>query len=240
MGRIPELYHLPGFHEPFSAITHLVGAPVFLVLGWLLLRRGRGDPARLAFLGIFALSCVILLSMSAVYHMTVRGGTANRVMQRLDHGAIFLLIAASFTPAHGILLRGWLRWFPLLLIWSAAITGITLKAIFFDSFAAGLSLTFYLTLGWFGLASAAVLARRHGARFLAPLAWGGVVYSVGGVIDLLHWPVLIPGVVHGHEIFHLAVLAGAFLHWRFVWQFADGNAPRVHARSETGDARVLP
>ena len=106
----PPLYHLPGFHEPFSAISHLFGAGLFLVLGFLLLRRGWGDTARLIFLGVYAVSCVLLLSMSAVFHMVVRGGPAHRVMERLDHGAIFILIAGTFTPGHGLLFRGPLRW----------------------------------------------------------------------------------------------------------------------------------
>jgi len=134
-GQAPELYHLPGFHEPFSAISHLLGAVVFLFLGIRLLQRGRGDRARLIFLGIYVGAGVFLLSMSGVYHMMVRGAMASRVMARLDHGAIFILIAASFTPAHGLLFRGALRWGPLVLVWIGAITGITLKTIFFDNLA---------------------------------------------------------------------------------------------------------
>src|SRR5581483_9436497 len=116
-----------------------------------LLRRGRGDPLRLAFLGVYAGSCVVLLSMSGVYHMMVRGGTAHRVMERPDHGAIFVLIAGTITAVHGLLFIGWLRWVPILLVWTAAITGITLKTIFFSRLAEWVGLSFYLTLGWFGV-----------------------------------------------------------------------------------------
>jgi channel protein (hemolysin III family) len=217
-----ELYHLPGFHEPFSAISHLLGAVLFCVLGLVLLQRGRGNSARLVFLGIFAGSCVLLFSMSGVYHMMVRGGTARQIMERLDHGAIFILIAGTFTPTHGLLFRGWLRWGPLLLIWAAALTGITLKTIFFDDLAEWLGLSFYLTLGWFGAVSAVLLARRYGFGFLRPLLFGGLAYTIGGVMEFFGWLVVIPRVVHAHELFHLAVLLGAFFHWRFVWQIANG------------------
>lgn len=226
-----ELYHLPGFSEPFSAISHLLGALAFLVLGLMLLRRGRGDRARLVSLGIYAASCVLLMSMSGVYHMTVRGGAAHRVMERLDHDAIFVLIAGTFTPALGILFRGWLRWGQLVLIWAAAITGITLKTIFFDELVEWLGLSFYLTLGWFGAFSAALLARRHGLAFIRPLLWGGLAYSAGGIADFARWPTLVPRVIAGHEVFHIAVLVGAVLHWRFIWQFAGGVA-RAPARGE--------
>lgn len=230
MGPVPELYHLPGFHEPFSAISHLLGAVVFLVLGFLLLWRGRGDTARLIFLGVYAGSCVLLLSMSAVFHMVERVGPAHRVMERLDHGAIFLLIAGSFTPAHGLLFRGRLRWGPLLFIWAAALAGVTLKTVFFDDLAEWLGLTLYLTLGWCGVLSVALLARRYSVAFVTPLVLGGLAYSAGAVTEFLGWPVLIPGVVQAHEVFHVAVLTGAGLHWWFIWQFATGKT-RVPERS---------
>src|SRR5687767_2832187 len=115
MGK-PDLHHLPGFHEPFSAISHLLAAALFAWLGFLLLLRGRGDPLRQFFLGVYAGSCVVLFSLSGVYHQMERGGTAHRVLERLDHGAIFVLIAGTFTPVHGILFRGPLRWGPLVLI----------------------------------------------------------------------------------------------------------------------------
>src|SRR5437660_11683735 len=105
---IPDLYHLPCCHEPFSAISHLGGAVIFVALGAALLWRCRSNGTRLAFLGVFAVACVLQFSLSGVFHMLVRGGIAQRVFERLDHGAIFVLIAATFTPAHGLLFHGWL------------------------------------------------------------------------------------------------------------------------------------
>jgi channel protein (hemolysin III family) len=219
----PALHHLPGFHEPFSAMSHLLGAGIFLILGCLLLLRGRRNPSGLIYLGIYAVSVVLLLSMSGVYHVMVRGGAAHRVLERLDHGAIFVLIAGTYTPALGILFRGWLRWGPLVVIWAAAVAGVTLKTVFLDDLAPWLGLTIYLAMGWFGIFSGVLLARRYGFNFVKPLLWGGLAYSVGGVIDLLQWWIVIPGVIHPHELFHVAVLMGAFWHWLFVWQFARGE-----------------
>ncbi len=227
-----ELHHLPGFHEPFSAISHLFGAVLFLWLGALLLQRGRGDTSRLIFLGVYVGSCVILLSMSGVYHQMVRGGTAHRVIERLDHGAIFLLIAGTFTPAHGILFRGLLRWLPLVLIWGAAIAGIALKTVFFSDLDEWVGLSFYLIMGWCGAASGYLLYRRFGFRFVRPLLLGGLAYSVGAVAEYFGYPVLIAGVVHGHETFHLAVLMGVLFHWYFIWTFATGEV-RLPGRQST-------
>lgn len=216
-------FHLPGFYDPLSAISHLCGSALFLVLGGLLLRRGRGDPLRLTFLSVYAFACVFLFSMSGVYHMMTGGGTARAIMARLDHAAIFVLIAATFTPLHGLLFRGWLRWAPLGFIWAATAAAIALKTVFFTSLAESVGLTLYLTLGWLGAGSGILVARRYGLRFVAPLLWGGAAYSIGGAMEFLGRPTLVSGVVGPHEVFHIAVLVGAVFHFAFVWRFADGS-----------------
>jgi channel protein (hemolysin III family) len=223
LAQVPELTHLPGFYEPCSAISHLFGAGLFLFLGALLLRRGWGDRGRLILLGIYAVSCVLLLSLSGVYHMMERGSTARVVMERLDHAAIFVLIAGTATPAHGLLLHGLWRWAMLFFTWTVAITGITIKTIFFHYVPEWLGLSCYLGFGWIGFFSAIHLGRLHGFGFIKPLLLGGVVYSVGASLEYFGWLVFIPGMVHPHEVFHLAVLAAALLHWLFIWQFATGE-----------------
>lgn len=237
--QVAEIHHLPGFGDPFAAISHLLGAVAFLILGLVLLRQGRGDRARSIYLGIYAGSCVLLMLMSGVYHMITRGGAARMVMERLDHGAIFVLIAGTFTPALGILFRGWLRWGQLTLIWTAAVAGVTLKTIFFDATPEWIGLSFYLTLGWLGGFPAVLLAQRFGFAFIRPLLWGGLAYSVGGIVDYARWPTVVPGVVGAHEVFHVAVIVGAVFHWLFIWQFADGApAARSRARSRMGGRRA--
>lgn len=220
-----DIYPVPGFSEPVSSLTHLLGAIVFAVLAFFLIRRGRGDGGRMMFLGVYAFTCVLLLSMSGVYHLLTPGGAGRAVLKRLDHGAIFTLIAGTFTPVHGILFRGRARWAPLLLIWSAAVAGVTLKMVFFGGFPEWLSLSLYLVLGWAGVISGVVLWHRFGPAFVQPLVWGAVAYTVGAVLDFLRWPVLLPGVVGPHELFHGAVLTGVGFHWRFVSQFAPGRMP---------------
>lgn len=227
---VQELVRLPQFYEPFSAMSHLFGAALFVWLGALLLRRGRGNRVRLIYLGIYAVSCVLLFTMSGLYHTAVRGGAVRQVFERLDHGAIFVLVAGTFTPVHGLLFQGWLRWGPLLGIWAAAITGITLKTIYFTDMAEWLGLTFYLAMGWVGLIFGIILARCYGYAFVRPLLWGGIAYSVGAVMEHLGLLTVVPGVIHPHEVFHVAVLAGAIFHWRFVWAFATGK-PQVAGNS---------
>ena len=226
-------YPIPGFGDPVSSLTHLLGAAVFACLAPLLLRRGRGDVGRLASLAVFAFSTVLLLSMSGVYHLLPSGTSGRAVLRRLDHGAIFILIAGSFTPLHVILFRGAWRWGPLLFVWLAAAAGVTLKTVFFEDMAESLGLLFYLGMGWVGAISGLELARRHGLAFIGLLFWGGVAYTAGGVLEFLGWPVLIPGVVGPHELFHVGVLLGASLHWMFVYRFASGRVPPRRGESTT-------
>src|ERR1700733_4157820 len=124
--------------------------------------KGRGDLSRTISLGVFAFSTVLLLSMSGTYHLLTPGTTGRDVLQRLDHGAIFVLIAGTFTPLHVILFRGVWRWAPLLVVWTAAIAGVTLKSVFFNDMAEWVGLLFYLGMGWLGVISGGELWRRHG------------------------------------------------------------------------------
>jgi channel protein (hemolysin III family) len=224
----PKIYNLPGFYEPFSVLSHLGGAALFLVLGSRLLKRGRGDGLRQAVLGVYTGSCVFLFIMSGVYHMLAADSPARSVMVRIDHSAIFVLIAGTYTPVHGILFRGPARWGPLVVIWAAALCGMGLKCWYFDDWPTWLGLGLYLLLGWLGTISGIAIAQRHGFRFVQTLLWGGIAYSAGAILEFIHWPVIIPGVVHPHELFHLAVVIGALFHWLFIWRIADFPTCPLH------------
>lgn len=221
--QLTHLPSIPGFSDPFSSLSHLSGAVLFAILGVFLVVRGWGNARRVVSLAIFAASCVLLLSLSGVYHLLSHDTTARNVLMRLDHAAIFVLIAGSFTPVHAILLRA--RWHQGLLlgIWLAAIAGLTLKTVYFDSMPSWLGLAMYLGLGWMGVVSTAAIARRFGWRFVLPLVWGALAYTAGALVDHFRWPGPIPGVVEAHELFHLAVLAGISFHWAFIRAIADGR-----------------
>ena len=214
---------IAGFSDPVSSLSHLAAAGVFAVLSLPLVSRGRGEALRVVSLGVFAFSCVLLLSLSGAYHLLSPGTAAREVLMRLDHAAIFVLIAGSFTPVHVILLRD--RWQQHLLawIWAAAIAGLVLKTAYFDTMPAWLGLLMYLGLGWLGLISTVAIALRSGVRFILPLVWGALAYTGGAVVDFLDWPVLVAGVAGPHELFHLAVLAGISFHWAFIYGIGGGS-----------------
>ena len=219
-------YPLPNISEPVSSLSHLIGGAFFAFLSPFLLRNSRGHPGRLFCLSVFAFSTVLLLSVSGVYHLLYKGGGAREVLLRLDHAAIFVLIAGTFTPVYGILFRGPGRWMPLLFVWSVAAAGVIFRTFFFDGFPELLSVSMYLGLGWFGVVAGGVLWRRYGAVFVLPLLYGGLAYSVGALLEFLRIPTLIAGIVGPHELFHVFVLLGAGCHWWFVFHIADGVLPR--------------
>ncbi|MCG8585741.1 MAG: hemolysin III family protein [Pirellulales bacterium] len=220
MGEI-AVYGIPGFREPFACLSHLIAAGVFAIVGVSLVRRGRGSRCRTASLAVLVFSTVFLLSMSAVYHM-LDHGQGRYVMRSLDVAGVFVLIAGTATPLLAILFRGWYRWLPLVCIWAFAATGITLRVIFEESMPKSAGTAIFLVLGWIGAIPCIVLWRRYGYRFVEPLLWGGVAYTVGALLIVFRWPVLIPGVIGYHELWHVAVLIGITLHWKFVFQFAAG------------------
>ncbi len=176
----------------------------------------RGHRGWVAAVSVFVFSVVFLLSMSGVYHLLDNGGSARTVLQRLDHAAIFGLIAGTFTPVHVILFKGFWRWGILVLIWVLAITGMTLKTIYFQELPQGLGLMFYLGLGWVGIFSAYLTHKLHNFTVIKPLVYGALAYTVGASLEFFKMPVIIPGVIGPHELFHIAVLAGITWHWNFV------------------------
>ncbi|MFT7463738.1 MAG: channel protein (hemolysin III family) [Pseudohongiellaceae bacterium] len=213
---MPEIQAIPGFFEPVSSLTHLVGALVFLALSVPMLRHFARSRRLWTALGLFSFSVVFMLSMSGVYHLLDEGGVARPVLRRLDHVAIFVLIAGTLTAVHTVLMKGPWRWVMITVAWIACALGVALKVLYFDETPEWVALAVYLGMGWLGFISTMRLWYLHGPRYIAPLIAGGMLYTVGAVLDFLRAPVLIPGVVHAHELFHVCVLAALGLHWAFV------------------------
>jgi len=219
-----EVLPLPCFREPMSSLSHLLGAVVFTALAVVLVRRGRGDWRRTVSLAVMAFSTVQLLVLSGVYHM-YWPGPLRQFMVRADVSGVFLLIAGSLTPVQVILFRGVARWVPLALIWIMAVIGIILRMVFFDSVSGGAGIAIFLLFGWGGSITAAVLWQRYGWAFVQSAVLAGLAYTAGAIVLTLHRPTLVAGLVGPHELWHLAVLTGLGLHWRFVFQFASGLMP---------------
>ncbi len=199
----------------------MLGALVFALLSVRLLRRGRGSALRLLFLGTFATTSILLLSMSGVYHMLEEGSTGRAVLGRLDLAAIFTLIAGTHTPVQGLFFRGRPRWIVLGFMWLLAATGITFFNVFYHSLSSALGTGIYLLMGWIAGVSGIVVWRRLGTARVGHLLLGGGVYSIGAVLLRLEWPVIWPGIFGYHELWHVAVLIAMGLHWSFTFENAQ-------------------
>lgn len=235
---------LPGFFEPFSALSHLLGAFVFTALSVLLVWRASEDRRRAALLSVFAFSTVLLLSMSGVFHMLPEGSRGRAVLGRLDKAAIFVLIAGTHTPIQGYFFRGISRWGVLTLVWVLAAAGITLFTVYYDHLPPGLGTSVYLALGWIAGTFGVVVWRRFGLPRIWMLFGGGVAYSIGAILLGLEWPTIVPGVLGPHELWHVAVLVALTLHWTFLFKHARLSIGPVHRRpgrsSAAGQVTVRP
>lgn len=171
-----------------------------------LVRSADTGPA-LAAAWIYGIAAVALYLTSSSYHVFTRAPRARRVMQRLDHSMIYVLIAGTITPICLLAMSGPWRWLLLGLVWVGAITGVVIKSVALERFSR-LGFALYLVLGWVGLlALPALAAEPH--RLVLAFA-GGVVYTVGAVLFALHRPRLHPGWFGYHEVWHvLGVVAGA-------------------------------
>ncbi|NOY16631.1 MAG: DNA-binding protein [Gammaproteobacteria bacterium] len=214
---------IPGFSEPFSSISHLLAAMLFSLAGLVLLFRSRGSHGRFYSISIFVFTVVFLLSMSGVFHLLEPGGEPRSIMRRLDHAAIFTLIAGTFTPIHILLFSGWRRWSVLAVVWFVAIAGISVKTVYFNELPEWVGLTLYLSMGWIGALSAVFIFHLHGGRYLVPLIAGAIAYTVGAVLEFLRMPTLIEGVIGPHELFHIFVVLGIGFHWLLIAKISEDH-----------------
>jgi len=203
-----------GISDPFSSLSHFLGALSCLALAAPLARRAQ--PPKRAYLWIFSLSAVFLLTMSGLFHLLPRGSASRDFAQRLDHAAIFTLIAGTFTAGHGLFFRGFWRSGMIVIVWTLGIAGLAVKVVLFEVISEGVGLALYLTMGWLGALAMVKLALNRDFHPALQLFVGGVVYTAGALAEFAggeSWA-LIPGVIGPHELFHVAVLGGLGIHWR--------------------------
>jgi hemolysin III len=226
------------FREPFNALSHGLWLLLSVPATYIMLRRcGGGLTRRLSFL-IFGLSLTACYLGSALYHgIRLRPDTLD-LFERLDHVGIHLLIAGSYTPLAWNMLTGRWRWGTLGAVWTTTLVGSALLLM-------NIRLPFplatceYLALGWGALFCYFEISRRVSRRALRPLLLGGVLYSIGAMLNLFKWPVLWPGVFGPHEMSHLWVMAGSTVHFWFMltvvvpFAWAANGQPRPQAEAVT-------
>ena len=207
------------FRNPVSAGTHLLWCVLGVYITALLWRLSRGDRVRQLSTGAFGLSMVLLYGASAAYHAVPREAPLlMKYLQRLDHSAIYVLIAGTYTPVFAVLLRGQLRAVLLSLVWGLAGVGIAAKWLLpWPPY--WLTVSLYIAIGWIGMLPLWQLVRAVGVQAMLWGLLGGVLYTFGGVCDAARWPILLPGVVGYHEVLHLSDMGGTLIHVFFVIRY---------------------
>ncbi|HEY3384696.1 MAG TPA: hemolysin III family protein [Vicinamibacterales bacterium] len=199
--------------ERFNSITHLVGASLAVVgLVLLVVQASRaGDARKLVSFSIYGATLVALYTFSTLYHSLK--GTPKRIFRQLDHTAIYLLIAGTYTPVTLVVLRGQLGWWLLCAVWALAIVGAAQEFRHVKGERV-LSVVIYVAMGWLGILAFRPLVAGLGPAGLAWLVGGGVCYTGG--IAFYAFDKRLP-VFHG--IWHLFVLAGSIAHYVVVLAF---------------------
>ena len=202
--------------ELANALTHgsglaasLVGLPVLV---WAASRQG--GPRELVACAVFAASLVLLYAASTLYH-ALPASRAKQILRVVDHTAIYLLIAGSYTPFTLGVLRGAWGWTLFGVVWGLAVIGILHKILLGFRFPR-LSTLMYLGMGWLAVVAAGPLVRALPAGGLAWLVAGGLCYSLGVIWYVRdHLP-------YRHALWHLLVLSGSACHYTAVYRYATG------------------
>ncbi|MCO4773173.1 MAG: hemolysin III family protein [Deltaproteobacteria bacterium] len=210
--------------EPWSAATHFVGFVAAVVgLVFLVVSSAHSAP-KVTSMALYGGSLVALFGASTLYHFFDLGHRGNRWLKRLDHSAIFLLIAGSYMPPIIHLLDGPMRITMLAVVGAIALVGVAVKLLWIDA-PTWLGLSLYLALGWVVLVPIWWMLPRIAAGSLALLVTGGVVYTAGAVVYAKRWPDPWPDLFGHHEVWHLFVLGGAALHFGFVFSLLGAPVP---------------
>jgi hemolysin III len=196
-------------------VSHQWAFFISLILGVVLVVTappGRGTLAA----AIYAACVTLLFGASALYHrVTWRTDNARRWMRRLDHSAIFLLIAGTYTPFALLVLHGSLADVVLAVMWSGAVGGILLKLLWIDA-PKPLAAVIYVALGFVAVAVTPELIGQVGVVASTLVVLGGILYTLGAVTYALRRPDPLPAVFGYHEVFHALVIVAAALQYAVI------------------------
>jgi hemolysin III len=203
---------LKKLREPVNSLTHwggallaLIGLIVLLIVGW-------GTPAKVVSLVIYGMSLIFLFSASATYHMVQAKDKVLEIFRKIDHAAIYFLIAGTYTPFCVNAFDGFWKWGMLSIIWSLALIGIVVK-VFIIRAPRWLNAGIYLVMGWLSVAAAGQMLAALPAWVLTWMIIGGITYTLGAVVYITKIFDFVPGVFGFHEVWHIFVLLAAAAHF---------------------------
>ena len=198
--------------EIIHALTHGVGVLLSIAgLTWMLyVSIGADDPLRIVASSIYGATLIGLYLASTVYHSMYRS-RHREIFKLLDHCAIYLLIAGTYTPFLLVAMRTDTGWWLFGTIWALATAGIVKKLWLRHRFPK-IALASYLAMGWLCVVAAPQIAAAIGPNGMAWLVAGGVSYSVGAIFYALN------RLPYNHAVWHVFVLAGGVCHFlSIIW-----------------------
>ncbi len=193
--------------EIANSITHGLGALLGIAGLVLLIAFSAlyGDVWHVVSFTIFGSTLIILYSMSTLYHALTHK-KAKEVFQVLDHAAIFILIAGTYTPYTLVTIRGWMGWTIFGLIWVLAVGGTVVETVFPKKYMK-LTVVLYLLMGWFCLGAIKPIYSALPRNGFYLLVFGGICYSLGVIFYVMKRR------KYAHTVFHIFVLAGSTAHF---------------------------
>ena len=205
-----------------NRITHFIGMLMAIFAAIPLLIKAAHEPGRiyLVSIAVYVASLILLYAASTTYHTFNISKKVNTILKKIDHMMISVLIAGSYTPICLLVLGGRMGWILLAIVWGFAIAGILIKA-FWVFCPKWVSSVLYIGMGW-----TCVLAFTQLLNSLSPAGFrwllaGGIIYTVGGVIYALKFPIFNRKHKNfgSHEIFHLFVMGGSLCHFVVMYAF---------------------
>ena len=206
------------FRDPVSGLTHFFSAILAVVGLIVLLFLGRGDANKEISLLVYGLSLILMLSASAAYHLVNARPAILIWLRKMDHTAIYLLIAGTYTPVCLHYFTGFWRSGFLAIIWGMALAGIIVK-LFIIRAPRWVTAGIYLLMGWLSILAVREMISRMPPPALMWLALGGLAYTLGAIVYMLKKPDFIPGVFGFHEVWHIFVILGCLAHFILIAVF---------------------
>ncbi len=204
--------------NPVSGLTHLAAAFAAVAGLALLMVLGQKSVPREISLFIYGFTLILMFSASAAYHLISTGPGLTTLLRKLDHSAIYLLIAGTYTPVCLNFFHGFWRWGLLGIVWLMASAGIGVK-VFVINAPRWVTAGIYLLMGWLSLAAVREIVLAMPAPALVWLVLGGVFFTLGAVVYMVKKPDWVPGVFGFHEVWHIFVILGCLCHFILVAAF---------------------
>ena len=198
--------------DPVSGLTHLTGAVLAFFGLIVMVSIAWGETSKLVSVLIYGISLILMFAASATYHMTISSPKIISILRKVDHAAIYLLIAGTYTPFCINAFSGFWKWGLLSIIWALALIGVGIK-VFIIRVPRWVNAGVYLIMGWLVISAIGEMQKTLSPQSITWLIVGGVIYTLGAVVYITKKLDFRPDVFGFHEVWHIFVMLAAAAHY---------------------------